>query len=161
MVVLEIASPSTRNNDLGIKRDLYYQVGVQKYVIVDRGPHGEDPVRIFGFQRGPRGWVPMALDAQGRLDLAPVGLLLGIEDDRPWLYDVATGAREPERKEWHQALSAAEERVQEAEERAQNAEERAQNAEVRAREEAQSRAALEERLRALEAELHRQQGGTA
>ena len=41
VLVVEIASPSTRDNDLGIKRAFYYQSGVQKYIIVDRGREGE------------------------------------------------------------------------------------------------------------------------
>ena len=137
VLVVEIASPSTRVYDLGIKLDMYYQVGVQKYVIVDRGPQGDDPVRLLGYQRGPGGWLPLPPDAQGRLDLAPVGLLLGTAADRPWLYDAVTGAREPDRTEWRHVLA---------------------ETEARARAEAQARAALEERLRALEEELRRQRG---
>ena len=142
VLVVEIASPSTRLYDLDIKRDLYHRVGVQKYVIVDRGPQSDDPVRLLGYQRGPGGWVPLLPDAQGRLDLAPVELLLGSEDDRPWLYDAVTGVREPDRTEWRQALT---------------------DAETRARAEAQARAApearagaLEERLRVLEEQVRRQ-----
>jgi len=97
VLVVEMASPSTRVYDLGIKRALYYQVGVQKYVIVDRGPQGAAPVRLLGYQRGPRGWLPLPPEAQGRLDLAPVGLRVGTAEERPWLYDAVTGAREPDR----------------------------------------------------------------
>src|SRR5262249_57640058 len=152
VVVLEIASPSTRSNDLGIKRAFYYQAGVQKYVIVDRGPEGEDPVRLIGYQRGPTDWLPLPPDAEGRLDLAPIGLSMGIEDDRPWIYDVVTGVREPDRPEWRQTLPEARERAQDAEVRAQHPEVRAQNAatratsaEARAQAEAQARMALEAR----------------
>ena len=136
-LVLEIVSPSTRVHDLGAKLNLYYRVGVQKYVLVDRGPQGDDPVRVFGYQRGPTGWLSLPLNARGQIDLTPVGLLLGIAENRPWLYNAMTGAREPDRTELRQALT---------------------NAEARAREEAQARAALEERVRALEAQLRRQQG---
>ena len=110
----------------------------------------------FGYQRGPRGWRRLRLDAQGRLDLVPVGMVLGIADDRPWLYDVVTGVRAPDRTEWQHVLTATETRAQEAETRAQEAETRAQEAETRAQEEAQARAALEARVRALEAQLRRQ-----
>jgi colicin import membrane protein len=165
MLVVEIASPSTRRNDLGIKREFYYRVGVQKYVIVDRGPEGEDPVRLLGFQRGTTDWLPLPTDAQGRLNLTPVGLCMGVEDDRPWLYDAVTGAREPDRPEWRHALTEARERMQDAETRAQDAETRAQDAETRAAEaesraqtEAQARMALEARVRALEEHLQRESG---
>jgi colicin import membrane protein len=182
VLVLEIASPGTRDNDLGIKRTFYYQAGVQKYVIVDRGPEGDDPVRLIGYQRGPAGWLPLPPDAQGCLDLAPIGLLIGIEDGRPWLYDAVTGVREPDRPEWRQTLAEARERIQDAEVRAQDAEVRAQDAEVRAqdaevraqdaatratraeartRAEAQARMALEARVRALEEQLQRQASGGA
>jgi colicin import membrane protein len=168
VLVLEIASPSTRNNDLGIKRAFYYQAGVQKYVIVDRGPDGEDPVRLIGYQRGPTDWLPFSPDAEGRLDLAPVGLFMGIEDDRPWFYDTVTGEKEPDRPEWRQALAEARERAQDAEVRAQDAEVRAQDAATRAtraeataQAEAQARMALEARLRALEEQVRRQAGDDA
>jgi len=170
VLVLEIASPSTRNNDLGIKRAFYYQAGVQKYVIVDRGPEGEDSVQLIGYQRGPTDWLPFPPDAEGRLALSPIGLFMGIEDDRPWFYDAVTGVKEPDRPEWRQALAEARERAQDAEVRAQDAEVRAQDAEVRAQDaatratraearvqaEAQARIALEARLRALEEQVRRQ-----
>jgi colicin import membrane protein len=161
VLVVEIASPSTRDNDLGIKRAFYYQAGVQKYVIVDRGPEGEDPVRLLGYQRGPTDWLPLPPDAQGRLDLAPVGLSMGIEDDRPWFYDAVTGVREPDRPEWRQTLAEARERAQDAEVRAQDATTRATRAEARAQAEAQARMALEARVRALEEQLQRQTGAGA
>jgi len=81
-------------------------------------------------------------DAQGRLDLAPVGMKLGLEGERPWLYDAVTGVRSPDRTEWQHLLTATETR--------------ATTAAARAQEEAQARAALEARLRALEAQLRRQ-----
>lgn len=151
VLVLEIASPNTRKYDLGIKRTLYYRVGVQKYVIVDRGPRNNAPVRLRGYQRGPTGWRLLRPDAQGRLDLAPVGFQLGIEDDRPWLYDATTGVRAPDRIEWQQALT-------DAETRAREAEARTREAEARARAEAQARVALEAQVRALEERLRRHQG---
>jgi colicin import membrane protein len=158
VLVIEIVSPSTRPHDLRAKRRLYYRVGVQKYVLVDRGPQNRDPVRLLGYQRGPHGWRQLRPDAQGRLDLAPVGMVLGSADDRPWLYDAVTGIRAPDRTEWQQVLTTTETRAQAAETRAQAAETRAQAAETRAQEEAQARATLEARVQALEAQLRRQQG---
>lgn len=149
VLVIEVASPSTREYDLDAKLKLYHRVGVQKYVIVDRGPHNTDPVRLLGYQRGRRGWRRLRPDAQGRLDLAPVGMHIGIADDRPWLYDAVTGVRAPDHMEWRQTLEAAEARTQE-EARARAA------AEARAQEEAQARVALEARLQALEAQLRQQ-----
>ncbi len=136
VLVLEIASPDTRAHDLHAKPEFYFRAGVRKYVIVDRGWDAEHPAKLLGNQRGPDGWVPLPADAQGRLDLSPLPLLLGLEDDRPWLYDARTGARLPDMPE---ALRELEE-------------------EKRARAAAEARAvALEERLRQLEEQL-RQQG---
>jgi hypothetical protein len=126
-------------------------VGVQKYVIVDRGPHNDAPARLRGYQRGPTGWRLLRPDVQGRLDLAPVGFRFGIEDDRPWLYDATTGLRAPDRTELQQALTGAETRAREAEARTREME-------AQRREAAQARAALEARVRALEEMLRRQPG---
>ena len=71
VLVVQIASPGTRDNYLGIKRAFYHQAGVQKYIIVDRGSEGEDSVRLIGYQRGPTDWLPLPPDAQGRLDRLP------------------------------------------------------------------------------------------
>ena len=116
---------------------------------MDRGLQNEVLVRLIGYRRGPTGWLPLVPDTQGRLNLAPVELLLGVEDDHPWLYDAGTGVREPDRTALRHALA-------DAETRAQDAETRAQDAETRAYAEAQARAALEARLRVLEEELQRQ-----
>ena len=68
---------------------------------------------------------------------------LGLEGERPWLYDAVTDARAPDHMEWQHLLT--------------TTETRATVAEARAQEEAQARAALEARVRALEAQLRRQQ----
>ena len=155
VLVIEVSSPNTWVNDVGPKIDLYYRAGVQRYVIVDRGPKGEDPVQLTGYERGPDWWERLLPDAQGRLSLAPLPLLIGVEDDRPWVYDARSGERLLGHTELVQA------RAEEAQARAA-AEARAREetlaraaAETRAREEAQARAALEERLRQLEEELRR------
>jgi colicin import membrane protein len=147
VLAMEIASPSTRDKDVGPKFDLYYLAGIEHYVLIDRGPEGKDPVRITGYKRGPSGWQEQVADAQGRLSLDPVPFLLGIENDRPWLYDAATGERQPDLTESSQALKLAEGRaVAEAEARAW-AEGRAA-AEAEARTWAEGRAAAEAEARA-------------
>lgn len=186
ILVLEIASPSTWEHDLYSKPDLYYRAGVQRYAIVDRGPKGEDPPRLLGYQRGAQGWVDLPLDGQGRLDLAPVPLLLGLDGDRPRLYDAGSGEMLPDRTELTQALAASEQRLRQEEQARAKAERKAQkearalaklakkvqeDAEARAeaekaarqarkeaRKEAKARAALEQRLRELEEQLRRERG---
>jgi hypothetical protein len=185
IIALEVVSPSTRGHDLYNKPDLYYRVGIHKYILIDRGPRGEDAPRLLGFQRDSGVWVRLAPDAQGRLDLSPVGIQLGLEGNRPWMYVTATGERLPDLTEAVQGKRDAEARAQaeaearaeeararaeaqtcakveakarsDAETRAKDAETRAKDAETRAKDEAERRAALEERLRQLE-EQFRQKG---
>lgn len=127
VLLIELASPSTRENDVGIKKDLYHRVGVYRYVIVDKGPKSEGPTRILGFQRNADGWLTVEPNARGRYDLEPIPLEIGVEDNRPWLYDTHTGERQREHIEVAQAL----------------------------KEESAARAQLEQRLRELEEELRR------
>jgi hypothetical protein len=134
VLAIEITSPGTYENDIGIKRDLYYRVGIQRYVIVDRGPKNEDSVRLIGYARTPKGWRTTRLDAQGRLSLAPVPLRLGIEDDHPWFYNATTGERLLD----HAGATMGR-----------------REAEAKARE-AEARAELEKRVRELEKQLRRQ-----
>ncbi len=189
VLVMEVTSPSTYRNDINKKPALYHRAGVDCFVTVNRGPKGTDPVRLHVRHWSPTRWIDVQPDAQGRYDLGPVGLRIGIEDGRVWLYD-ATGRRLPGAIENEvarveaetraqteaQARAAAETRAQaEAQARA-DAETRAQAeaearrveaqaraaAEARAQVEAQARAALEERLRHLEEQLRgRSDEGTA
>jgi Uma2 family endonuclease len=158
VLVVEIASPNTYGNDMGIKRDLYHRVGVQRYVIVDRGPRNEDPARLIGYARTRQGWRTMKPDAQGRLSLAPVALLIGIEDDRPWLYDATSGERLPDYAEAVDKAREEEKARKKAEARARRAEKKAREDAARLKEEAEARAAAEQRIRELEEQLRRQQG---
>jgi len=172
IVVIEVASPSTRGHDFENKPDLYFRAGVQKYILIDRGPNGEDPARLIGFQRGPGGWVPLPPDAQGRLDLAPVAALIGLEGNRPWIYDARTKERVPDLLEAVQAKKEADARARneaqvradaeaktrDAEAKTRDAEAKTRDAEAKAHDEAERRAALEERLRTLEEQLRSTQG---
>lgn len=65
VLVIEVSSPNTWVNDVGPKIDLYYRAGVQRYVIVDRGPKGEDPVQLTGYERGPDWWDAYYLTPRG------------------------------------------------------------------------------------------------
>jgi hypothetical protein len=151
ILVIEICSPGSRDNDLERKVALYYRVGVQKYIIVDRGPEDDGPVELTGYQRGRKSWKPLPLDEQGRFDLSPVPLWLGKEDGRVWLYD-KTGRRLPDPVELSTALA-------ESERKHQKEAKARKKAEKKARAEAELRAALEQRLRELEEELRRRKNG--
>jgi hypothetical protein len=156
VLLVEITSPETRENDVGIKVEYYHRAGVPLYVIVDR-PRPEGPVQLIGYRHTPQRYEPLAPDAEGRLPLAPLGLLLGARGNRVVLYDAATGEELGD----YAAITAQRDRAQEArqaaEARAQE-EADARQAESRAREEAEARARdaeaqlaeLQARLRALE-----------
>jgi Uma2 family endonuclease len=129
-LLIEVTSPSTRKIDFHDKRRDYYQAGVPYYVIADEQMRrGQRSLRILGYRRGQRGYERLALNRQGRLWLEPVGLWLGQEEGRVACYDTQ-GNRLGDYAEMAQARQAEE----------------------------QARAAAEERVRQLEAELRRLRG---
>ncbi len=143
VVVIEITSPSTQDSDVGPKTDLYHRAGVPLYVIVDRGPRGDDPAQLIGRRRTARGWRRVKLDSRGWLSLSPIPLFIGIKDELTWFYD-ANGNRLPD-----PVNSTADAR--EAREKAREEAEARKKAEARARR-------AEKRIRELEEQLRRQQG---
>ncbi len=131
-LIIEITSPQNRNQDLVIKRRQYFRLGVPFYAIVDQtSGRGESPrlLRVLGYRRGPRAFQALPLNNEGRLWLEPVGLWLGVEDERTYLY-TPTGERMLNYGEVSRARDA----------------------------EARARAAAEERVRQLEEELRRRGG---
>jgi hypothetical protein len=88
-LVMEVTSPSTRDNDLGIKVQHYHAAGVPLYVIVDRDPQTGE-VELIARQRTPRRYLRMAPDEQGRVWLEPLGVWLGVKDGRVVCYDGIT-----------------------------------------------------------------------
>jgi Uma2 family endonuclease len=159
-LIVEVTSPDTRNNDLVIKRDLYYQLGVEYYAIVDRHERrsGVD-VRVLGYGRGPTEFEELPGDERGWIWLEPVKLWLGVEGDRAVCYD-ADGSPIPEVAELTTLLEGSEQEKNAALLAAAAERQRADIERQRADNEARERAALEERIRQLEAEL-KQQRGTA
>jgi Uma2 family endonuclease len=116
VAVVEITSSSTRQNDLKVKVDEYFRAGVPLYAIVDaRTRKGKRHIQIIGYQAGPKSYEKMELDTNGRLLLAPLGILLGAENGRVWCYDAKTGERIDDHKTTARARSAAEERARIAE----------------------------------------------
>jgi Uma2 family endonuclease len=139
-LVVEVTSRSTRDEDLGRKKDLYQWMGVEEYLLFD--PFGEylrPPVQGYRLEGG--GYQPIRREADGTLVSRTMGLRFKPEGERLRLVDMATGEplRWPEEVEAAQVLAEAALRV----------------AEERAQEEAAARRAAEERIRALEAELSR------
>jgi Uma2 family endonuclease len=150
VLVIEIVSvhddaPQIRDNDVKIKRSQYYRVGVPLYVIVDQEREG-GPRQLVGYRRDKRQYKPIPLDRDGRLLLEPVGILLGIRDNRVVCYDAATEEEIFDYEEMDQARRQAEEgRAAEALARRQAEEGRA--AEALARRQAEEGRAAEAQAR--------------
>jgi Uma2 family endonuclease len=145
VLVIEIVSPDAwdkdaRDNDVVTKVDHYYRAGVPLYVIIDQKEAG-GPRELIGYRHGRHGYVRMKPDAQGRLLLEPVGLLLGMRDNWAVCYDARRGEEIPDMAGMARARQEAEA-------------ERA--AEARARREAEAAlAAAQARIRELEARPRR------
>jgi Uma2 family endonuclease len=57
-VIFEMTSPGTRQQDLGFKKDLYAQLGVQEYWLFD--PKGEwIPEKLIGYQLQGDQYIPI------------------------------------------------------------------------------------------------------
>jgi hypothetical protein len=89
-LVVEVVSPSTRNNDVVHKYDHYYRVGIPLYFIIDQKEE-DGPRSVHAYRHTPTGYVEDPADDQGRVALPPLGLLLGLRDNRAVCFDAATG----------------------------------------------------------------------
>jgi Uma2 family endonuclease len=140
-----------RDNDILIKVQHYFRVGVPLYAIIDQEDPNE-PRRLVGYRLSPGGYTPIPLDAEGRLPLETVGLLLGLRDGRAVCFDAVTGALIPNLIESEEARQQAEQARQQAEQD--------RTAEALARQQAEQAQRLAEQQRAAEA-LARQQAEQA
>lgn len=136
LLVLEVTSPTTRDQDLDDKVDEYYQAGVPFYVIVDRHSATVGLPRLLAYRAEERGYVRLRPDAEGWLELEPIGLWLAFEEGR-------LAARDGEGRR----LADYREAMREMQESGQ-----------RAREALEQLQAAEERIRQLEAELNHLRG---
>ncbi len=163
--VVEVTSPSTRNNDLDRKPELYHRAGVPLYVIADAteaGP-GRRRLRLFAYRHEPDGYRRVELNEAGRIWIGAVGLWLGVvrddemDCDRLACYDGETGEEVGDYQAITRALEEAMAERLRAEERAQAELEARRQAEVRAEKEArlarnEARARAEADARASQAE---------
>ncbi len=153
VLALEIVSvdPELRPNDVEIKVRQYYRAGVPLYFLIDQ-QETDGPRQLRGYRRGRRRYLPLRLDDRGRLALEPLGLWLGLVENRAICFDATTGDAIPDLTKSQEARQRAEqERAAEALARQQAEQERA--AEALARQQAE--AALAEaraRIRELEAQ---------
>lgn len=170
VLVIEITSPATRGNDLGIKVEFYHRARVPLYVIADatEAPGGGRRLELIAYRYTPARYRRVKPDARGRIALEPLGLLLGVvrdtqtDCDRLACYDAETGREVGDYVAVSQALAAETAARAEAEARAAAAARRAaaaakarRKAEAQARADADARSQAEARIRELEAALRR------
>jgi colicin import membrane protein len=136
LLIVEIISLETRVNDVERKVEEYYRAGVPVYVIVDEEWEGA-PRRVLAYRHTPQGYQEVALDERGRVRLEPLGIWLGLRDNKVVCWEAAP---EEEFGDYTQVCQARE------------------AAERRARAEAEARQTAEKQLRELEAELRRLRG---
>ena len=152
-LVIEVTSPDTRKNDVGIKKDFYHRAGVPQYVIVDvRSRKDGRQLRLASFRNTPAGYERIPADERGWVWLDCAGIWPGAAEGRAVCYDGETAAEIGDYTSVCQALAVAEERA------AANALALAV-AEEQAALSAQALAASEARYRELEEELRRLRGG--
>jgi len=187
VLVVEITSPDTRQNDLVSKVDYYYRAGVPLYVIADAKDEHDQGRRLelIAYRHTPQGYERIAPDARGWIWLEPVRLWLGVRPDGRLGYDrlacfdadtleeigdytaiskaleIEAEARAQAEAQARVATEAKARAVADARLAAQakaQAETRAALAQSTAQAEAEARAQAEARIRELEAELKRLTG---
>ena len=144
--VLEVASPSTFENDLTVKKEIYATIlRVKEYYIYD--PYHEIDPFFIGLRLVDEAYQEIPF-VDERLSSGVLGLELGEYEGLLRLYNPVTSV-------W---LLPSQERVNAAESRAARAESRAAQAESRAAHESRARQALEAELSRMRAALKRLQG---
>jgi len=107
-VVIEFSSRSTQRDDLGKKRDLYWELGVEEYFLVDPLEEYLKPA-LQGFRRGESDYLRLMPDKDSRLLSRVWGLWLRREGDALRFVEADTGrvlptpiemAARAERAEW-------------------------------------------------------------
>ena len=151
-VIFEITSPSTADEDIIAKFELYQRLGVKEYFLFDpRHEYLDQP--LLGYRLIGGRYEALRPSADGCLVSSELQMKLCPEGSELALIDFKTGKRVPTPAETHQLWKQAEEdrgRLQQwAEQQAAAAEHRAAAAEHRA-DEAEHRADEAEQLRLLE-----------
>jgi len=173
VLVIEVVSPDSRDNDVVRKPEDYHRLDIPLYVLIDQ-QRERGPRQLHGYRWTPAGYEELPLDAGGRLFVEPVGLLLALEDGWIACYDAQSEVRIGDYQEITEALQeekaarlVAEEQLRleaatrlEAQRRADAEQARADANERRADAEHARAEANEQRLRELEAELRRLRGET-
>ena len=155
--VLEVGSMSTSQNDLGPKRDRYAQIGVLEYWRFDPSGGGHYGQPLTGERLVNGVYLPIELTTE------PDGILKGHspilgrslcwQDGIPELYD-------PDTNTYHRDLTQAEAALQNSEAALRSSEAALESNDAALNAERISRQAAEARMRELEEELRRRQGGS-
>ena len=149
LLVIEIVSPSTRQNDVGDKVAEYHRAGVPLYVVVDQ-EREDSPRRLRVYRHQPHGYIEEPVAPGERVPLGTTGILLGLKDEHVVCYDQPRGKelgdyakvsqqlRKAERAQRNEAAARqVAERGQREEAAARQAAERAQHEEIAARQAAE------------------------
>jgi Uma2 family endonuclease len=144
-LVIEVTSLSTREEDLGLKRERYARLGVEEYFLHDPFAEYLAP-SLQGFYLVGGRYRPIAPATDGSLPSAVTGLVLRTEGEALRLFEAATGERLLTVEEMRDAWREAEAHAARAQIHAAQAEVQAMEAEARAE-------AAEEELARLRREL--------
>jgi hypothetical protein len=167
VLVVEVVSPDSRDNDAVTKVDHYHQASIPLYVLIDQKKEG-GPRSLLAYRWQPQRYQEAPLDGQGRLLIPELGLHLSVRDDRAVCHDAATGRElgdyarvTAEAAQFARQLEESDRRGQEREQELEQAilsqrqSEKERHVAERQREEAE-RQREEADLRTAEAERHRQ-----
>lgn len=169
LLIVEVTSPETRVNDVVTKVEHYHRAGVKQYVIVDADESADRrTLTLIAYRHAPERYEPMTPDAEGRIELLGLGLLLSVRGSRVVLTDAKTGEELGDYEAIADALEAEraarqvlEEQMTEAVEARHAAERGRRDAEQRAAQEAQARKAEAKARKAAEKQLARLQAQLA
>ncbi len=139
LLMIEVTSENTRDQDIITKVPLYHRAGVPLYVIVDYLP-GETPRKttLIGYRGASEGFIWLPLNPQKRLWLEPVKLWIAGGTPRAVLYD-EQGQRVPDVEELDENMRRADARNEELQTQAEEAITARRDAEAKAAEELQAR----------------------
>jgi Uma2 family endonuclease len=114
LFALEIVSPLTRTTDVDAKLVEYHQAHVPLYILIDQQIEG-GPRRLLAYRWKSDSYQPIKLDAQGRVAIKDLGLLLGLRDNWAICFDAETGEELAGYAKLQDAYDEAQQRIRELE----------------------------------------------